>query len=229
MKSAFLLALAVGSTAAAPAHKALRKHHHHHHHAKPVGAGLRFAKAKAAEVPVGPGVSDTIACDPAIPVGTPSVPFMTAATAGPATSASYRLKCSEGANGAIKSGLGCVKDDAWTILKGGFTVSCQWVKKDGEKWIGAKPNAPSGECKGLGEKKDSCERKYQTVAKEVVVEVLKGMPDGYFDLEKMPVSLKGFEDPWTPKVMHGPKSSDGSELIAIDDRLWKKPEGAATA
>ena len=172
MKSTLaILALALGNAAAEEAfihgsggHK-LRHHGHKKHHARTkmahaVGKELRFAKA----TDPGAGAGNNFPCDPGAGASE-KVHWHT----DPVSADKYRIKCSEGAG---KGRLGC-EGGAWTILKSGYTVACQWLKKDDAsgKWI--KGTANIGECKGLGEPADGCERMYQTIPDDVFNEKLR--------------------------------------------------------
>jgi hypothetical protein len=91
-----------------------------------------------------------------------------------------------------KNSPACHKDDSWTILKGGFSVSCQW-------------DLTEKRCRGYGAKADACKRNYQAVDDAVFAEKLAELPDGFFQLDKMGHGIKGGElnDNKPPEAMNG--------------------------
>ena len=176
MKSTLaILALALGSAAAAEEtfihssgghklrHQAQKTRHghktHHDHHTKTahaVGKELRFAKAKTR--------AEDFPCDAGMGARE-SVHWHT----DKVTADKYRIKCSE----VTGSGrLGCEGGSTWTILKSGYTVACQFVRKDEAtgKWVRSKN---TGECKGFGNPADGCMRMYQTVPDDIFHEKLR--------------------------------------------------------
>ena len=138
MKS-IIAALTLSSAAAAPTR---------------LGAGLRFSKVAVAE---------PYPCDPSTSVEQ----YWHPAGKADKDRSTYVKKCDAprinpntgepNAEGP-KNPPAC-QSDAWTILKGGFSVSCQWDKKEKR-------------CRGYGEKADACARNYQAVDDAVFKEKL---------------------------------------------------------
>ena len=151
------------------AHNKLRSHHnhqqqqHHHHHQQQqqrnVGSALRFAMKGDDNLLPGAALKH----DGARGDTSTWLPFMAKEDA---ERRGYRHHCSDPVqvfNGDMKSpntSLLCTRDDAWTIIKGGFSVACLFDKDENK-------------CKGYGKPEESDKRKYQKISENVFMEKLK--------------------------------------------------------
>jgi hypothetical protein len=179
MKSAVIFALTLSSAAATH----IAGHNHEKlRHAKPLeslhGKKLRFSKVNLehCDKSIDPSVSLEVQWDPAMK---------------DMSRTSYVVKCDDPRKHpetheviestrekGPKNAMQCRNN--WTILKGGFSVACQWDKSQER-------------CRGYGKKEESCHRRYQTIDDAVFAEKLAELPKGYFEAAKMGNACNGGE------------------------------------